>query len=286
MSTAHFTVSFGQLDHEQVMETINAIPPLPASVSQLNRLFTDPNFEIKQVARVIELDPALCGRILRMANSVSYGPGRVATIGQAVVRLGGGSVKAAAVAECLRPTVTPDLSTFGLTPFSFWRHNAAVVCFAEELIAHNVADFTDELPVAAVLHDFGKVVLAKHASSEQARLLHPKEVDLSADRLELEILGLDHAEVGAAVAQHWDLSENVVRAIQYHHRPEQFDHPISYGLCLANHLTRQLEGRDHEAGCVQNLDTCIEALQIRQQGLQHISERGAARFRDMLDAYA
>ena len=277
--------SIGPLDHELVMRTVNNTPPLPETVVRINNLYSQPEYRITDIAAVLELDPALCGRLVRMANSAIYGPGQVAEVAEAVVRLGEGTVKSVAVAECLRPSIKFNLSTFGLTPFSFWRHGAAVVSFAKELMLHSDADFGEGFLVAAVLHDFGKIILAQHAPALPASYMPPRTARCSASEFEMQVLGLDHAEVGAAVAQHWDLPEPVVWAIQYHHRPEMFDHPLCYGLCLANQLARRIEGRDHEAGCGYCREMSIEALNLNERTIAQIRDAGTNRFRETLDSY-
>ena len=275
------------LDHEKIMETINALPPLPPSVTRLNQLFADPDYEFKDVVRAVELDPSLSGKLMHLANSASYGPGKVSSIGEAVVRLGGSTIRATAMAECVRPPVDLDMSTFGLSPSTYWRHSAAVVCFSEELMAQRVASFGTEFGLAAILHDFGKVVLAGHLTAEHVYFLHQEDPDLSASELEQAILSLNHAEVSAAVAQAWELPEHVVKAIQYHHSPDIIDTTLCHGLNIANHLAWQLEGNEY---CFENeaarRTTSMEALGITTEKLATIATAGAQRVEEALEAYS
>ena len=286
MTTAVDTDSSSPSIHAQVMKTVSETPPLPASVTRLNGLFADPNYHVRDIVRAIELDPALCGRLLRMANSVNYSPGKVASVGQAVVRLGGGIVKSVAMAECLRPAKNLDLSPFRLTPSSYWRHTAAVVCFAEELTAHRVGEFGGDFPVAAVLHDFGKIILAQYLMAKRTYVPNQSSAPHSPDELESAIQSLDYAEVGAAVAAGWELPDNLVQAIRCQNQPRSFDHPLCYGLCIANQLARRMEGRDDEAEGMDNLEIAMEALWLSQQTLMDVADRGAARFNETLKLYS
>ncbi|MEO2025126.1 MAG: HDOD domain-containing protein [Fuerstiella sp.] len=70
------------------MKTVNAIPPLPPSVVQLNNLFTDPFYEFKDVVRAVELDPSLSGKLLHLANCASRGTRSTGSLSDAVFRLG------------------------------------------------------------------------------------------------------------------------------------------------------------------------------------------------------
>ena len=56
-----------KLDHEEVLKTVNTLPPLPPAVTRLNKLFADANYEIKDVVRTVELDPVLCGKLLKLS---------------------------------------------------------------------------------------------------------------------------------------------------------------------------------------------------------------------------
>jgi HD-like signal output (HDOD) protein len=275
------------LDHEEVMKTAASIAPLPPSVLQLQKLFATNDYAIKDVARAVELDPALGSKLLHLANSASRGTGKAGTIGEAIVRLGGGMVKSIAMSECVRPTEDLDLSAFGLTPRSYWEHTVAVVCFAEGLVNHRVAAFGGEFTVAALLHDFGKVVLSKHLTPNHSYVLRLPLTDMAASAVERRILSVDHAEVSAIIAQCWELPEHVVKAIQYHHAPELFDHPLTHGLNLANQLAWQLEGNDDSLQRESSrLHSSIRALGIDQLKLNEIAAEGANRFQETLDAYA
>jgi putative nucleotidyltransferase with HDIG domain len=274
------------LSHEDVMRTVHTIPPLPPSVVQLNALFSDPDYEITDVIRSVELDPALTGRLLHLANSASRCPGGVGSIRAAVVSLGGGVVKSVAMAQCVRPQVDLDLSAFRMTPASYWRHSLTVVCFAEELAAQGVAEFGNDFSVAAILHDFGKIVLTAHLTPDHHSLLHRADLGISASDLERALLSIDHAEVSAVVALRWELPEHLVRSIQHHHRPRMFDHPLCHGLNIANQLAWRLESSD-DGQRSETIDRCLstEALRLSQDKLKEVYKHGAVRLQQTLESY-
>ena len=275
------------LSREEIMKTVGAIPPLPPSVVQLNNLFADPCYEFDDVVRAVQLDPPLTGRLLHLANCANRGTRSAGSMNEAVFRLGSGIVKSVAMAECVRPAVDLDLSAFQMTPTSYWMHSVTVVCFAEELATQGVGEFGTDFSVAALLHDFGKIVLAAHLTPEHCYFLHQQDQGRSASGLERAILNVDHAEVSAAVAQGWALPETLVRSIQHHHRPELFDHPLCHGLNIANQLAWQLEGKEDDLryeSISWNLST--EALGLTPEKLEIVLQRGSARLQHSLEAYA
>lgn len=276
-----------ELDHEDINRTVKLIPPLPRSGMLLNRLFTLPNYQLSDVVRAVELDPALSGKLLQLSSGVNYGPRKPASIDEAVIRLGGGTVRSIAMAECMRPAANLDLSFFGMTPASYWKHSVTVVCFAEELAVQHVAEFGSNFSVAAILHDFGKAVIATHLTSELVCLAHQQHPDLSGSGLEHAILGVDHATVSAAVAQGWGLDDDLVQSIRCHHAPELFDHPLCHGLNIANHLAWQLEGRNTDLERESSSRSgSIAALALSQEKLDVIAEQGSLRLRETLEAYS
>lgn len=278
--------SLVQLNDQELSRTVNSIPSLPRSAMLLNRILAQPNFELKDVVRAIELDPALSARVLQLGSGVNYGPRKAGSIAEAVVRLGGGTVRSLAMAQSMRSTLDLDLSFYGMTTATYWKHSVAVVCFAEELAFRRVAVFGTDFSVAAILHDFGKAVIAKHLTPDQAALAEQKYSHLSGSDLERAILRVDHALVGAAVAQGWDLDADLVRAIQYHHCPELFDHPLSHGLNIANQLAWQLEGKTNDLERESaSRRASTEALGLSQEKLKTIAEHGVIRLQESLEAY-
>ncbi len=78
---------------------------------------------------------------------------------------------------------------------SYWKHSVTAVCYAEELAAQGVAEFGSDFSVAAILHDFGKVVLTSHLTKEHCYFLRLQDQHLSASGVEQVTLSIDHAEV-------------------------------------------------------------------------------------------
>jgi len=274
------------LSHEILVETANTLPPLPQSVVKLSELFADPDYAIADLVRAVELDPSLGGRLLRMANSSTYGSGQVGTIGEAIVRVGSGTVKSIAIASSVRPSKRIDLSAFGMTAESYWEHCIAVVSFAEVLAMLRPGQFSDEFSTAAMLHDFGKLVLAKNITSSHVDILQQMKFGESRAEKEMQILSVDHAEVTAVVARHWKLSERLVKAVQHHHHPERFDDPLTHGLNVANQMAWRLEEREYdlESECDRR-EHSIAALGLSAEEVESAYHLGMARMEQTLSSY-
>ena len=274
------------INHEALVRTANELGPLPQSVSRLTSLFADPDYEIRDVVSTIELDASLAGKLLRLANSAVYAGKPVSSIGEAVMRLGSGTVRSLAVAANAKPKSDVDLTHFELTPESYWYHCVAVLSFAEELSATDKGRFGDDFSTAAVLHDFGKLVLAEHITSTQHELMQQEAPELPAAEKEMRVLSVSHAEVSAVVAQGWNLNEDLVRAVQYHHSPSPYAKPLCHGLNLANQLAWRLESRDvdYERESAARA-TSLEALELEEDSLDLIFEKGKERLTVTLEVF-
>jgi HD-like signal output (HDOD) protein len=205
------------LDHGLISKAAAGLEPLPPTVNRLAAAVARADGGLGEIEEIVSLDPVLTGRVLNAANVASNTRGpRVATVRSALLKMGSGRVLALAlcgpVGRRLRAPVPGD----GLSEGALWRH-AVTSSFAIDLIgvAGRIALPTEAF-ASALLHDLGQIVLAQFLDPDTRRLLAEARDDgLSSRCAELEILGVHHGEVGALVAQEWQLPERTVRAIAY-----------------------------------------------------------------------
>lgn len=274
------------LDHEKLVRSANALGPLPQSVTRLSALLADKDYDLREVVRTVELDSTLAGRIVRIANSAVYPGARLSRVGDAIVRVGSGMIQAMAMEALARPEVDLDLSPFGLTTAEYWKHCVAVLSFAEEIAKRAKHGVGDQLATAALLHDFGKLVLAKHLTPAQRASLAASETDRPTADHEMLVLGVNHAEVSAVVLQVWKLPPDVVAAVQYHHSPQMYDEPITHALVVSNQLA--LRAEDHQEAYDRDTDLraySLDALQIREPDFEAAYESGKVRLSDTLAVF-
>jgi HD-like signal output (HDOD) protein len=100
---------------------------------------------------------------------------------------------------------------------------------------------------AALLHDAGKVVMARFLSPEIPGSIDRARRTSGLSRLEAEreLLNVHHGELGGLMAQHWELPPRIVKGIIHHHDPEAGADVICDLTCLANRVAVRLEaGQD------------------------------------------
>lgn len=211
------------------IEQIQNLPTLPAVISRLNKVIEDKHANAETVSNIIQDDPAMMARILRVVNSAFYGVSQpVASIQQAVSLLGFIAVKNIAI-------TTSAFSTFSIkeqTDFNrdeFWR-NSISVGIATNILYQNVKGHvqqhvaSDLLHLAGLVHGIGIIIFEQyfHIKFMVALLLSQKE-NIPLVKAEEEALGVDHCEVGAWLGKKWNLPPDVVECIRWHHDPEKSD---------------------------------------------------------------
>jgi len=210
--------SLAALTLQSVLADMGQLPALPEVVIDLIAYLERPDVEANQVAHKMARDPALCAKILRIANSSYYGlQGQVETIRDAFAVLGLRAVRTlvagAAVANHLQALA-------GRQQRAFWVHSAGTALCSRAL-ARQVGANPEVAFTAGLLHDLGRLILVARFANEYHgvvayRIAHDGYM-IDAER---RVLGFDHAQVGAALAQIWKFSAETVAAITGHHAPE------------------------------------------------------------------
>jgi putative nucleotidyltransferase with HDIG domain len=101
-----------------------------------------------------------------------------------------------------------------------WRHSLACSITASQIARILGEPDIEEIAVAGLLHDIGKVALwTKFPEDMQELVTHLDKGNNSLIDLEKEHLGMTHPEIGEQLAIQWNLPENLVEPIRYHHNP-------------------------------------------------------------------
>ncbi len=213
------------LDRHQIdnrLKGCGCLPSLGSIDSALKDLLNADQRYTSQIAEIIRRDPSLTARLLRLVNSVYYGMSTpVKNIEEAVFYLGVRQIRQLAV---VTPVIEDLQNLAGNRRFpwrEFWRH-----CIGTALMAREVIDLVqsanEELDyVGGLIHDVGKIVMAS-AFPEHFHAIYGKQGEPGRILIEVEkeLLGVDHAELGALYLKKQMLPETLVDIVQFHHHPE------------------------------------------------------------------
>lgn len=225
------------IDHDVLIQRSYELAPLSPTLVKLAELISDPNADIQAVVKTLSLDPSLAGAVLRQANSARFG-GRseIATVKDAVVRLGPGTILGLATQAGVRQTADRSLPQYGFSEGDFWRHCCAASYAVDALRKQIRSPIPAAASTAALLHDIGKLAMAQFLSADVLKSIWHSRNDAghSRNEAEREILGVDHAEVGGLIAQHWRLPDLIRLGITHHHEPAAGNHMICDVVHLAS----------------------------------------------------
>lgn len=183
---------------------LHKLPAMPVVAAELLSSLASEDTEVDALARRIAQDQAIAARVLRVANSPFYGlQTQVGSIRDAIVVLGFSTVRSLV----LTATVVSGLPAGRCPGFSqelFWRHGLGVAVAARAL-ARKLGRRADELFIAGLLHDIGRLAMVVVAPEDYAEVIATSRAqDCTRQEAEMSVFGYDHAAVGAALAQRWN----------------------------------------------------------------------------------
>jgi putative nucleotidyltransferase with HDIG domain len=196
------------------IEKIDDLPTLTGMTAALKEIVVEPESTSQDIAELVSKDPALSAKFLKLVNAPFYGfPERIASVQNAVLLVGSHVVKA--IASNTEVHSAPGAAVVGL-----WEHSLGVALVSRLLAVRLDVLDADEVMVAGLLHDLGKVVLcalSREEAEEAYRLAAERNVLTT--EAERQVLGVDHAEVGGWSAQCWNFPAALKEPISYHHEP-------------------------------------------------------------------
>ncbi|MDR3584992.1 MAG: HDOD domain-containing protein [Desulfosporosinus sp.] len=243
---------------EHILKRVRDLPPLPTSAMQLISLTKNPTTSAKDLEFVIGQDPALTAGILRQANSSFYGYARrISSLQEAVVLLGFQVIQGIAMSTAIAPLLKTQLVGYKINQEGLWKHSLLTAMAAKRLCQHRKLPYVEVAFTAGLLHDIGKLIISIYVREVGDYLLKKAtESRLSYVELEGKVIGFDHAKVGGFLAESWNLPDELVAAISFHHSPSNAQNHEQ--LTSVIHVANGLAGLLGIGGGVDSLYNPIE----------------------------
>ena len=213
------------LDLEAVLEeSALSLPTLPNVFVAVLEQLTSKQASASDVALIVGKDQSLTSRLLAIANSPAYGfRNEVSTIARAVALLGFDVVRNLALSVSVFDDFLDRKEIVCFDKTQFWEHSLVCAAVAKEIARQMRVPSADELYVAGLLHDVGKVALDSAARRPYHDLLAEASRDgVGSLALEQKRLGTDHAHIAGMLCEKWTLPKDIAYSIRYHHEvPEE-----------------------------------------------------------------
>lgn len=196
------------------IETIDSLPTIPTVLKRLLGVIENPLVSLNEIGNFISNDPVLASRVLRLVNSPVYGfPGRISSINQALILLGLNVVKGMLLGVSV-------FDAMQKTMVGLWEHSVGCAITAKILSYKKGLKDPEEVSVAALLHDIGKVVFGlKYPHKYKDMIQESMEKESFIFETERNHFNINHSDAGSWIAQKWNFPRNLIEVIEYHHKP-------------------------------------------------------------------
>lgn len=232
-----------------LVRALDKMPAFPDSVQRILAMTRDMQCAPKDLVAVIENDPLMAARVLRVVNTAYYGLGqKLTSIGHAVVYLGLNTIKNIAL-SIAAIGVLPHFKVGRFESQAYLAHSLATAAIARQLalrVGH--AEPMDAF-IAALLHDLGKVVLALHMEAELQRALEYSQWhDVPLHQALRTTLGCDHAHIGAELLQRWQFAPDIVHTVRCQCGDPAPDTVLAASVFAANQISKRRSLGDPSTG--------------------------------------
>ena len=213
---------------EQIQARISGIEniaTLPHVATEILSILQNQNASMRQISDVIEKDPSITAKILKISNSPIWGfSGRIDNLQRALVLLGLKQVSNIVIAVSMYTTFNKLKPNPEFDREKFWLHSIGTSQIARSLAQKLGLNFHGEEFVASLIHDIGKIILDQFFTDTFVQILKESH-DQGIPSLELEkqFMGATHAQIGALLLERWKFPHSIIRAVGYHHNPIAVD---------------------------------------------------------------
>jgi putative nucleotidyltransferase with HDIG domain len=228
-----------------IVANVNSLPRFPENIAVLQRLIGDPGADMAGIAREISTDPAITADLLRIVNSARYMLAKkVDNIAEALKMVGLRGVKGLLYSYGSQKILGEESAE----KKALWEHSYKTAFYAFNLIRnfHRDPAVIGDAYVGGMLHDMGKIVFSNvHPDLIKRIRDFCGQKGLPATTFENLAAGMNHADIGAMLAEKWNFPASLINAIRYHHdpasAPEQ-DRVLVDTVYLANMLCEYEKG--------------------------------------------
>ncbi len=230
---------------------IKSMPTLPTVALRVLDVSANPDSSANDLMKIISPDVSLTAKILKIANSPFYGLTKeISSLQHAVTVLGFKEIRNLVISTVAFESFKNLKQNGGFDINKFWRHSF-YCALAAKIIAVDLKNVSNELFVAGLVHDIGKLAMYITFPTEfkmQAEIMSPLKIKYTAFETEKDIFGMTHDEVGMKLLEKWMFPKSLITAVGYHHHPQEADKKSNFPIIVhvADIITHVYEMQNEE----------------------------------------
>ncbi|MHC4267423.1 MAG: HDOD domain-containing protein [Planctomycetota bacterium] len=236
-----------------LISKIQSMPTLPTIALRVIEVTSNPASSANDLMEIISPDVSLTTKILKIANSPFYGLTReISSLQHALTVLGFTEIRNLVISTVAFESFKNFKQDGKFEINKFWKHSFCCG-LAAKIIASDLNNKSNELFVAGLVHDIGKLAMYLVFPVEfitQLEIMSPLKIKYTAFEAERGVFGMTHDEVGMKLLERWMFPKNLITAVGFHHRPLEADKKSPYPVIIhiADILSHvyELEGEDED----------------------------------------
>jgi len=255
----------------------SSIASIKSTVSGVVSIINDPKSNAKNLKELIQVDPPLAAKVLKVANSAYYAsPRQISEIDQAVIWIGFDTLKEIVLNQKIAEVFNSGQAFMGYSRNALWKHSLSVAILAKMMYRMEYGERGENAYAVGLMHDIGIIVEDQFMQENFRKVLTKAHEDPQLFTvLEREILGFDHAEIGKVLTYTWGLPSELVGAIGFHHSPMLVTgeyEKMAKTLYIADFLTIE-SGINYSESPKLDMtiyDKCLTSLKLKQYSLDSL----------------
>jgi HD-like signal output (HDOD) protein len=258
----------------KIVSDMRSLEPFPHVATSVLAMSSREDVVPDELIEVIQTDPALTGKVLRLCNSAYYGFQReIASLQEAGNMLGARTLTNLVLTSSAGKYFRDYGSAKGRSQEGLWERCVTHAVAARMLARQHVSTDPERAYTAGLLQNMGNMVLDRYCFEERSAVDH--EIANGRTQVEAErvVLGVHHAEIGARLSTRWALPDVLVDTIRHHHSPDEatIDPVLTATIHLAEVLGDcVLIGMDPESLMLEACDAAYELTGLAPDKMQRM----------------
>ena len=259
-------------------------------VMLLIAVINNPRSNVKDLKVIIEKDPSLSARLLRLANSTYYSFGRrIDKIQDAIVGIGFNTVKELALSQKIGEIFQKKEILYGYSRTALWENSVAVGTCCNLIYMRELKKPGDIIYSVGLLHNLGIIIEDQFMQDKfKEALVRSQNEKCNLAEAEKIVMGFDHSKIGGALTSDWNFPQESFSAIAYHHEPDkvegEFKEIVSV-LYISDYICQRNEIGYCDAIYENKTDyeNCLKFLKITEESMNNTIENVQQKIQKMKD---